>query len=225
MASESKLYTEPWGFSKMETYKDCKKKFYFQYIKKLPSPGNAAMERGGKIHETAEAYLQGWITSLPADQIDPVWQPRLDELRHKPLFVSEQAIGLDSQWKPLKNWFQQETWIRAKMDADYFEEQTVEVIDFKTGKYRVPSDEQIELYAIVGLSKHPSATKARAEYWFFDMDDVYTKEYTAEYLVARRKYYEEFAAKLYSTEVWVEEPSRECKWCPYSKTKGGPCKY
>jgi len=220
-------YTEPWGFSKMETYKACKKKFYYQYIEKRKegSEGNAAMERGGKIHETIEAYLQGWITSMPEAQVDPVWQPRLDELKAKPLFTSEQAIGLDNKWKPLKNWFQEGTWVRAKMDADYFEEQTVGVVDFKTGKFRVPSDEQIELYAIIGISKHPTATKARAEYWFLDMDDAYTKEYTAEYLAARRKYYEEFANKLYTTEVWPEEPSRECKWCPFSKSKGGPCKF
>jgi RecB family exonuclease len=218
-------YKEPWGFSKMETYQTCKKKFYYQYIEKLPSPGNAAMERGGKIHETIEAYLQGWITSMPEVEVDPIWVPRLDELKAKPNFTSEQAVGLDKQWRPLKDWFQKETWLRAKMDAKYCEDLEVCATDFKTGKYRVPSDEQLELYALVGLAQHPEATKARAEYWFIDIDDVYTKVFEGEELKKYKKKYEDFAIKLYTTEVWNEEPSRECKWCPYSKTRGGPCKY
>lgn len=219
-------YTEPWGFSKLETFQQCKKKFYFQYIQKLPTPSNAAMARGGKIHETLEAYLQGWITVLPPDQVPEVWQPRLDELKAMPAFTSEQAIGLDNQWRPLKDWFQKTTWLRSKMDAKALAEpMLLEVVDFKTGKYRVPSDEQIEMYAIVGLSQHPEVKQARAEFWFIDLDDVYTKVYTTEELIALRKKYEDLAANIYATEVWGESPSRECKWCPYSKSRGGPCKY
>jgi hypothetical protein len=220
------MYTEPWGFSKLDTFQQCKKRFFFQYVQKLPSPSNAAMERGGKIHETIESYLQGWITSMPEDQVPAVWKPRLDELKAMPNFTSEQAIGLDKNWRPLKDWFQKETWLRAKMDAKSTPRpEHLSVVDFKTGKYRVPSDEQIELYAIVGQAQHPEVEVATAEFWFIDLDDVYSKTFQGPALLALRKKYENLADQIYKTEVWIEEPSRECKWCPYSKSRGGPCKF
>ena len=216
-------YTEPWGHSKLDTFQQCKKKFEFQYIKKLPSPGNEAMARGGRMHEDIEAYLQGWITELPATILP--WKERLDELKTRPCFTSEQAVGLDKNWKPLPNWFHKDTWLRAKMDAKACEETKLSVVDFKSGKYRVPSDEQIELYVLVGVAQHPDVEEATAEFWFIDLDDAYSKTYHKDQFPALRKKFEQLANNLYTTEVWEEEPSRECKWCPYSKSRGGPCKF
>jgi hypothetical protein len=218
-------YSEPWGHSKLDTFQQCKKKFEFQYIKKLPSPGNEAMARGGRMHEDIEAYLQGWITELPAAILP--WKDRLDELKAMPNFTSEQAVGLDKNWRPLKDWFQKDTWLRAKMDAKTYHDvgKKLQVVDFKSGNYRVPSDEQIELYVLVGVAQHPEAEEATAEFWFIDKDDVYSKTYKAPEFPALRKKFEGLANNLYTTEVWIEEPSRECKWCPYSKSRGGPCKF
>jgi hypothetical protein len=215
-------YKDPWGFSKLDTYRKCKAQFMFQYIKKLPSPGNAAMERGQVMHNDIEAYLQGWASELPPPLCD--WKDRFDELKSKK-FTAEQAIGLDKHWLPLKDWFHKDTWLRAKMDAKFIEEDLLTVIDFKSGKYRVPSRDQIELYAIVGHALHPEAKRARAEFWFLDADDVFSQDYHAEELLDLRKKYEQAAEAIYATQVWSESPSRDCKWCPYSKTRGGPCKY
>src|SRR6185436_12572587 len=135
--------------------------------------------------------------------------------------------GLDKTWKPLKDWFHKDTWLRAKMDAKNYADTTkhLAVVDFKSGNYRIPSDEQIELYVLVGVAQHPEAETATAEFWFIDKDDVYSKTYKAAEFPALRTKFEGLANKLYNTQVWMEEPSRECKWCPYSKSRGGPCKF
>lgn len=215
-------FEQPWGFTKLDVYRTCKAKFKYQFIDKLPQPSSTAMDRGSKLHAAIEDYLNGWCKTLPTELFK--WQQALDELKAKNFF-GEQAIGIDKAWGWLPDWFVKETWLRVKMDAYVLEPEQMTVIDFKSGKYRVPSTDQIELYAIAGLSIAPYMQKVVAEFWFLDTDDVYRREYTSDELIALRKKYEDEANVLYSNETWEPEPSAQCRWCPYSKTKGGPCVY
>jgi hypothetical protein len=215
-------FTQPWGWSKLDVFRTCKKKFEYQFIDKRPEPGNAAMERGSKMHEDIEAYLQGWISQLPPELL--AWKDRFDELKAEN-FTAEQAVGISKDWIVLPDWFDKRTWLRAKMDAKVLKGDKLAVIDFKSGKYRIPSNDQVELYAIVGQAMHPEVDEVTAEFWYIDQDDFYSKMYTKAELLQLRKKYEQEAGKIYSTEIWTESPSRDCKWCTYSKSKGGPCKF
>lgn len=215
-------FNQPWGFSKLDVYRACPQKFAYQFIEKLPQPSSDAMARGQAMHEEIESYLNGWITDLSTNLIG--WKSAFDNLKRTD-FKGEQAIGIDKDWNLLPDWFDKRTWLRVKMDAYFRKDKHMTVIDFKSGKYRVPSTDQIELYAVSGLSIAPDIEKVSAEFWFLDTDDVYTKVYFAEELKLLRKKYEQCAAPLYTEEVWAPTPSRECRWCPYSKTKGGKCIY
>ena len=210
------------GFSKLDCYRACPQKFKFQFIDKIAQPGSPAMERGSKIHDEAEAYLRGWITALKEPLSD--WQEEFDALREaacKP----EQAWGFNRDWVLLPNWLHPDTWLRAKSDAHYVQGDTLIIIDFKTGKYRVPSTEQVELYAVCGAAVYPQVKHVTTEFWFVDADNTYTKQYTAEHLKELRKKYEGFFAPIYTEEQWKPVPSRECKRCSYSNSKAGKCQY
>lgn len=222
--SDSKriTFTDPWGFSKLDTYRSCPQKFFFQFIKKLPTPGSAAMERGSEMHKNIEHYLNGWVPNLAPEVA--AWKEALDALKLKD-FKGEQALGFDKDWNRLKDWFVKTTWLRVKMDAYYREGPKATAIDFKSGKYRLPSVDQIELYAIAMLSIFPDIEEVNAEFWFLDTGDVYKKTYTAEQLRILRKKYETAVQPMYTDELWEPTPSRECQWCFFSKTKGGTCKY
>lgn len=217
-------FVEPWGFSKLDVFRTCPAKFKYQFIDKLPQDSSPAMDRGDKMHKNIESYLKGWTNELIEENSE--WKIHFDELK-KEDFRGEQALGLDKNWKVLKNWFGKDVWVRIKMDAYYLDpvEKAVVVIDFKSGKYRVPSTDQIELYAIAGLSLFPDIQKVRAEFWFLDQMDTYMKTYSAEQLVELRKKYENDAARIYTEQAWTPTPSSECRWCSYSKHKGGTCKY
>lgn len=218
----SKLFSAPWGYSKLETFEKCAQKFAYMFIDKLPQPGSAAMERGSKMHESIESYLNGWVPSLiPECQS---FQEAIDALKGEQ-FQAEQAIGLNKNWEKLPDWFHPDTWLRAKADAMYISEGILVVVDFKSGKYRVPSTEQVELYAIVGGALYPEATQVTAEYWYLDTGEVYTRTYTQAELKALRTKFEKRVAPLYTNTTWNPQPSAECRWCPYSKTKGGKCIY
>jgi hypothetical protein len=215
-------FKDAWGFSKLDCFRACPAKFKFQFIEKRPQPSSPALDRGSKIHDDAEAYLRGWISALPEPLSD--WQEEFDNLREmkcKP----EAAWGFDKDWKLLPDWLHPDTWLRAKSDAHYAQGDTLIIIDFKTGKYRVPSTEQIELYAICGSSVYPEVQQVTAEFWFVDADDTYSKQYTAQHLKELRAKYEGYVAPIYAEEKWEPAPSRECKWCAYSVSKNGPCQY
>jgi len=215
-------FTDPWGFSKLDTYRTCPAKFKFQFIDKLQTKGSPAMERGSKVHDDAEAYLRGWITALPEPLID--WQEEFDALREAKC-LPEQAWGFNKKWELLSDWLQPDTWLRAKSDAHYIQGDVLIIIDFKTGKYRVPSTEQIELYAICGSAVYPHIKLVTTEFWFVDADNTYSKQYTQEHLKELRKKYENYVAPVYADETWKPAPSRECKWCDFSNSKGGTCQY
>lgn len=216
------MFTGAWGFSKLDKYRSCPAKFYYEFIKKLPSPGSPAMERGQKMHENIESYLNGWVSSLLPELAE--WAEILDELKAKD-FKAEQALGFDKNWNKLPNWFGENTWLRVKMDASYIVGTHGTAIDFKSGKYRVPSTEQIELYAIGLHAANQELKSVSAEFWFLDTKDFYKKDYTAAQLLELRKKYERYVEPLYKDTVFAPTPSNECRWCTFSKTKGGPCKY
>jgi hypothetical protein len=215
-------FSDAWGFSKLDVYRACKAKFKFQFMDKRPSPGSPAMERGSKMHENIESYLNGWVTTLIPEVEN--WQEPLDALKQKD-FKAEQALGFDKDWQKLPDWFNKSTWLRVKMDASYIEGSKGKAIDFKSGKYRIPSTEQVELYAIGLHAANPTLMEVSAEFWFLDTGEVYEKTYTAEQLLELRKKYERYVTPIYAEELWPPQPSNECRWCSYSRTKNGPCKY
>lgn len=213
-------YTDPWGYSKLATYMECPQKFKFQYMDKLSQPSSSAMVRGGEIHSACEAYLNGWDKIL--DPRLENWEEQFDVLKTKN-FKTEQAWGFDKAWNRLPDWFHKDTWLRAKADCVYLEDdgRKLVVIDFKTGKYKVPPEMQIELYAIAGLSVYPDVEVVGAEYWFLDSGNVLSRDYTKAHLLELRAKYADL--ELYRDEAFAPLPSRACAFCPYSRSKDGPC--
>ena len=65
-----KKFTDPVGFSKLDSYRECPQKFHFQFVQKLPQPGSPAMERGSRMHESCEMYLNGWAENLIEEVAD-----------------------------------------------------------------------------------------------------------------------------------------------------------
>jgi hypothetical protein len=216
------MFTGAWGFSKLDKYRECPAKFYYEFIKKMPSKGSPAMERGQKMHENIESYLNGWVTELMPEVA--AWKEALDALRQKD-FKAEQALGFASDWSKLPDWFGPKTWLRVKMDASYKEGARGTAIDFKSGKYRIPSTEQIELYGIGLHAANPELEEVDTEFWFLDTGEVYKRTYPAAQLLTLRKKYERYVEPLYKDEVFAPTPSNDCRWCNFSKTKNGPCKY
>lgn len=219
------LYKEAWGFSKLNTYRACPAQFKYQYIDKLKMPESEALKRGSLIHDQLQMFLNGWAKGIPADIADTFWEKRLKVLQSKrPL--TEQAWGVDKKWAPLDNWLHKSTWLRAKSDVTLVEKDVLDLIDFKTGQYRVPTQDQVELYAIVGHCFYPQVKKVRTQFWFVDQEaEPHVEVYPVTRLLQLRKKYEAQVEALYSDKTWATNPGAACRYCPFSRQRGGRCKY
>ena len=215
-------FNDAWGFSKLDVYRTCPRKFKYQFIDKLPQPSSPAMDRGSKIHEGLEMFLNGW-GSIPEEAAK--WREPLEALKAQPTVKGEQALGFNKDWTLRDNWFGKDCWLRVKMDAYYFNDKELVAIDYKTGKYRVPSTDQIELYGAAGFALAPYVQTIRTEFWFIDTEETYSQTYKASDVWNLRKKFDKAVEPLYAEEQWKPTPSRECRWCPFSKTRGGPCDY
>ena len=218
-------FDDAWGFSKLDTYWTCPQKFKAQFIDKFKymNQGSAAMDRGTKIHDNIESWLNGWAQELSAEaQLH--FLPRLTHLKAQD-FKAESAWGFNKDWSKRPDWFGKECWLRVKLDSHYKVGAHAVVIDFKTGKYRVPSVEQVELYAVAAFCVYPELETVDAEFWYIDTGEVYKKTFTRAELPALKKKYEGYVQPLYADDTWAPKPSSECRWCAHSKTKGGSCVY
>lgn len=225
MAKPKMEFTQPWGWSKLDTYRACPRQFYYKFIEKLPDPGNSAMTRGGEVHKALEMYVNGWMPELTTD-INEFWTPHINRLKNNTDVKTEASWGIDSDWRPLADWFKPTTWCRAKSDVYYVKDDVLHLIDYKTGKYRVPSDDQNKLYAVIGYSMLPHVKAVRTGFWFVDQAEApHETVYKADDLVRMRGYFNKEAGKLYKDRSFKEKPGAACRYCIFSRQKGGPCKY
>lgn len=222
-----KIYKEPWGFTKLDNYETCAAWFWWRFGEKRAegNPENPAMKRGGEVHDMLERYVNGWGRAFPHDILVNVWRPMIDKLK-KIGAMTEASWGLDSNWMPLRDWFQPQTWVRIKADVYYLEKDVLHVIDYKTGKYRVPKKDQVDLYAIAGLRKVPQAKKVKAAFWFIDQPDKpHVETYDAKTAGLLMKDFDKRAGKIYKDRRFEPTPGAHCRGCPFSRQKGGPCIY
>lgn len=221
----AKQFKDPWGWSKLEVYQVCPQQFKFKFIDKIKEEQGPALVRGSIIHNALEHYLNGWSSTLIEDINVKFWKKRLDVLKERQPFT-EAAWGVNKKWEPLPSWFHEDTWLRAKSDFYYIDNGTLVLGDFKTGKYRVPSDDQILLYAIVGHAMNPEVSKVRTSFWFVDQAEAPHEElYTAKQLIDMREKFNQAVIPLYKDKKFAPKPGSGCRYCSFSRQKGGGCKY
>jgi hypothetical protein len=85
---------------------------------------------------------------------------------------------------------------------------------------------QLELYAIAGMEHYPTAPRARTQLWFTDQGIVHEENeagYTRAKLPALKKAWEKRIIPMMSDTKFSPRPGNYCRWCHFSKAKGGPC--
>lgn len=211
-----------WSYSRYSCYNECPAKAKYKFIDKLPEPPAPAMERGDKIHKMAEAYTKGWESRLPAEL--KLFKDQFKELKASKPIVEE-------TWAFTKDW-NQTTWndwnncaVRIKVDAACLDEDTLYVIDHKTGKKRDGYEEQLSLYALGGMLKFPHVVKVETQLWYLDSGDQVEMSYSVGDMKKLQTGWDKKVKPLLSDTKFNPRPSNACRFCTFSKSKGGPCKY
>ncbi len=209
----------PWSYSRLSKYERCPAQAKYAYTLKRPYVQGEAAVRGSAAHKTMEDFLNN-KTDVLHEAIVPHAHVMHELRKKKPKVELEIAVNRDwslAEWKAC--------WGRGGVDAGYENKGTVELKEWKTGKMYDDHDEQRRLYFLLTAAYWLQAVKFRIESYYFDLGKKKTLEATREELHPIR---EDFNTRIHIMETDDEmapRPGYYCKWCDYSKDKGGPCKF
>jgi len=217
--------------SRLKCYETCPRKAKLQNVDRIREPTSEPMLRGSHTHKLAEDYAIGRLTELPKE-LDRFAEEFKHLRRIKRRLSVELELAVTSSWEPC-DWFAKDAWLRAKIDAMYFEDdgRRVIAIDHKTGKVRPEDKVQLDLYTPAIFAHYPEVRNVRSELWYLDWGEVVTQAYERGADEKRlRKAVEKRMKPMLADRTFDPTPSRLCSWCWYGQSKkseGGPglCEY
>lgn len=219
-------YVTSWSFSSWDMWRECPYRYKLIKIDKLPVETSPQMLRGREVHDSIAKYLTG---QGPAPAIaSRTTLQTIEELRNFDDKIVEQQWGFDRRWEPT-GWFakgRRATWLRTVIDAGVlYEDTSAEVVDWKTGKNRGGYDDQLELFAIAAMRHLPSIQHVTTRLAFVDHEETVFGEYPRAELPKLIEKWEGQVAPMLADTEFNPRPSGRCRFCEFSKSNGGPCKY
>lgn len=217
-----------WSYSRYGDYKQCPAKFKYKHLEKRPDPGSAAMNRGNEIHKMAEDYVRAKLDAIPPELKNVAEE--LNFLKDNMATV-EQMWGFQQDWEWIgrPGWFGNDVWARGKADVVLvYEDDTAILGDWKTGKKYAANEEQVELFALMGFKRYPHVTEVDTRLWYTDAapdDNEVQRVYTLKEAELIQKDWTKRVVPMFNDRRFAPTPNDKCGWCPYSKAKGGPCKF
>jgi len=222
---------DAWSYSRWRTYDDCPARARYTYVDKLATgdDDSPALARGSRIHAGARDFvvLGG---DLPEDLerfadefaiLRRAWEGKLEDV------LLEEQWAFDRDWNPVE-WFAPSAWARVVLDAlvaDWPKRQAL-VVDHKTGRVRPEGHEsQLSLYALAVLSRYADVDRVHATLWYLDHGVAHGRTYLRAQLDDLRKGWLGRVEPMLSDRTFEPRPSDACRWCPFSKSKEGPCRY
>jgi hypothetical protein len=218
-----------WSYSRYADYRQCPLRFKLKYLDKLPEPGSPAMQRGGEVHKEGENFLLGSGKGRGKAKVPESYRHFEDEMLQLLALdpMVEQQWGFTRQWEPT-GWFGSDTWLRIVCDVVVkYDDDTVDLIDFKTGRKYDTNEEQVELFSCAPFMKWPVVNHVTTRLWYLDQaqDNEVIREYTRDQFEGIRTGWEKKIVPMFKDKRFAPTPNDKCKWCSFSKSKGGPCKF
>lgn len=212
-----------WSFSRYSTWSKCPFQAKCKFIDKLPEPPSPALDRGDKIHKLAEAFVKGPVRAPVPEELE-TFAAEFKVLRAKKA-KTELQLAFTVNWEPCE-WFAKDAWVRIVADALLRKTSTVlRIIDYKTGKMREESKDQLGLYAIAGFSEDPKLKQVHGELWYLDQGEDIILPFDRKQCDDLKTEWSDKVAPMMADTCFVPRPNNNCRWCAFSKAKGGPCKF
>lgn len=230
MATKPALKITAWSYSRLRDYRKCPFYAKCKHVDRMKEPGSPAMERGSTIHSLAEHFVKKDATRKKCPPELAAFEEEFRQLQKRNTIV-EENWAFTNQWTET-GWFDGNAWCRVKVDLCFqrLDVNHLVVIDHKTGKVGGLNDyeEQAKLYATAGLIKFPTVDAVDPRLWYLDHGVEVPEE---EVLFERAQlpdliaYWNKATKVMLADTTFKPRPNDTCRWCHFSKAKGGPCKF
>ena len=197
-----------------------------------------AMVRGTGLHKLCEDYItHGGEIHEDLANVSRLLK-KFRKLHQKGKLTIEQDLVFQLGWEPSGK-FTKGAWLRTKLDVLVLDGKKAKVVDWKSGGLDKRTGEvrddpkymdQLQVYCTAVLSTHPEVEEVEATLVFIDAPPE-KNEISAGGLVSRKmlpllqKKWSQRAAGMLGDTLFAPRPSYSCRWCPFSKTRGGPCSF
>lgn len=210
-----------WSYSRWTDYEKCPLLAKFKHVDRIKEPENDAMKNGQVAHTSLAEFLGGKI-ELP--EVGQKFTNLLHQLRElEPLHDEE--WGFTNQWIPT-GWFARNAWFRSKLDvAVVYDDNSADVVDFKTGKESPTHAQQAELYAISIFVRYAQVSHVTARFWYLDFGTESVFRFARADVEGLIKKWEKRVQPMLNDEIFAPRPGTHCKWCFYAKSNNGNCKF
>ena len=222
-----------WSFTRFNDWNRCPAYAKYKHLDKIPEPKSDAMLRGQAVAQASEDYLLKRTNRLAKEL--HAFREHYKFYRSQKTLVAEENWGFDVNWNPVP-W---DDWnncvLRVKVDIGYqfAEDLSFNIRDGKTGKYNEYKNEeyklQLDLYAAASIARYPDSKIVTAQLLYTDLGITYPDEepivYTAKEAIAAQKQWDKRVKPMFNDKTFAPRPGKYCSWCPFSKSKGGPCKF
>lgn len=209
-----------WSFSRWLEYSKCPFAYKCSAIDKIPQPSNYAIEYGELVHAKGRSFLQGIIKSVPAEFSAFTYE--MKEIRRLGA-SAEVDLAITKKWAPTvyNDW--DNVWCRGSADALIkLSDTEASVIDYKTGKRYDYHDDQVHLYAALMFARY-EVEYVQVELWYTRDGETVVDEYTRSQYPRMKKDWEARVKPMFRDTKFLPVEGDHCRWCNFSKTKGGPC--
>lgn len=211
------------SLSKIGVFEQCGAKYKFQYIDKFPREQSPTAARGVDLHDTIDRLLKGQEITL-APPLD-FYYGFFAGLKKQPELFSEYKVAVDREWNLWKgDWGDSAVYTRAVLDLLVPpRDGTIYIYDWKSGKVYDNHKDQRELYSLFGFALYPDAFEVRFESVYLDLGKSNGETYHRDNRSSVQARWNERFSKLEGASEFLPNPQYACRWCPFSKAKGGPC--
>ena len=232
--------------SKIKTYKQCPRKYYYHYIEKLPRKDWPHFDLGTLVHGALENFHQDFkkddVSINLKKLMKTAFKTQRDNMEEeKPLadstlleardlllsyLHSMETNGIGSEIISLEQEFEisltDDIAVRGFIDrVDLDEDGVYHIKDYKTNKnakYMEPL--QLKIYGIYLLDKYPDIDKFRGSYVMMRFDGSYISyDFNLADVEKCKKQLIEYANRIREEAKWTPKPSRLCDWCDFKN----PC--
>lgn len=224
--------------SSTKTFEQCRKKYYYTYIDKLPKKHWPHLILGTFCHAVLEMFHKEWIKDKNLELVSLMskcfsivrrdsefLKMSSEQLEDAKNMIQDYLFSVETSGMP--NTLSVEESFEIKIDnyiirgfidrLDVDKDGLFHIVDYKTTKNEKYLDNfQLLVYGMAIKNKYPNIDRFRGSYVLLKKGSkMITEEFNIHDILKCEKKILEFGASIQAEQEWKKSPSQLCHWCDF----------